>query len=182
MSTEKKSNLETLPVEPIHRIFDALDSETILFSIRFVYKRLYSSADVYNQYKLDFRYLSKSDLPLLARIIDPKNVVSLMISDEIETYGQIGLFLSHFRLHEFIRLDSLTLIKVKDKDLDTIQKYIKKHTLTTISISSILLIPRPHYHCYHVFCHIRAFVNSNSTILLTLPTNFNGPFHIHWEM
>jgi len=135
MSAKKKSFLETLPVEVVHRIFDHLNTETIVFSIRCVCKRLYSITNTYDRFDLDFRYMSKSDLPLIARIIDPKNIISLTLSDEIQTPGQIRSFLNHFHIDQFIRLRSLNLIKVESKDLDTFQKHIIKFPLTTLSIA-----------------------------------------------
>ncbi|CAF1416602.1 unnamed protein product [Rotaria magnacalcarata] len=92
MSTTNKSRLEALAIEVIYRIFDYLDAETILFSLRCVSKQLYSVAITYNRYELDFRYMLKSDLPVIARIINPENVVSITLSDELRTKNQIKLF------------------------------------------------------------------------------------------
>ncbi|CAF1366845.1 unnamed protein product, partial [Rotaria sordida] len=135
MATIKKSYLETLPAEVLHRIYDELDAETILFSIRCVSKRLYSITNNYNRYRLDFHYMSISNIRVMARIIDPKNVISLTLSDEEESYGEISLFLSHFHLDQFIRLRSLTLINLRDRDADLFENYINKCCLTTVSIS-----------------------------------------------
>ncbi|CAF3017084.1 unnamed protein product [Rotaria sp. Silwood2] len=135
MPAKKKSFLATLPVELVHRIFDHLKTETILFSIRYVCKRFYSITNTYNGFDLDFRYMSRSDLPFIARIIDPKNVISLTLSDEIQTPGQIRSFLNHFHIERFIRLRSLNLVKVECKELDTFQKHISKCRLTTLSIA-----------------------------------------------
>ncbi|CAF3325910.1 unnamed protein product [Rotaria socialis] len=55
--------------------------------------------------------MSRSDLCSMARIIDPKNIISVTLSDEIQTPGQIRLFLTHFQIDQFIRLRSLTLVK-----------------------------------------------------------------------
>ncbi|CAF5000619.1 unnamed protein product, partial [Rotaria sp. Silwood1] len=73
----------------------------------------------------------------MARIIDPKNIISLIFSNENEEHGQIQLFLSHFRIHEFIRLRSLSLFKAKDEDLNEFQHHIMKYPLRTFSISSM---------------------------------------------
>ncbi|CAF3735494.1 unnamed protein product [Rotaria sp. Silwood1] len=79
--------------------------------------------------------MSKSDLLLMVRIIDPKNVISLILSDEKKSRNQIRFFLSHLRIDQFIRLRSLTLIDVKYEDLDEFQQHIMKYSLTTFSIS-----------------------------------------------
>ncbi|CAF4039103.1 unnamed protein product, partial [Rotaria sp. Silwood1] len=93
----------------IHKIFDNLNAETILFTMRCVCKRFYDIVNAYNRYELDFRYISKSDLPLLARIIDPKNIISLTLSNETKRFKQHRLFLQHFHIDQFIRLRSLSL-------------------------------------------------------------------------
>ncbi|CAF3585627.1 unnamed protein product [Rotaria sp. Silwood1] len=135
MSVKRESYLQILPIELVHRIFDYLNVETIVFSIRSLCKWFYSIANAYDCYKLDFRYMSKSDLLLMVRIIDPKNVISLILSDEKKSRNQIRFFLSHLRIDQFIRLRSLTLIDVKYEDLDEFQQHIMKYSLTTFSIS-----------------------------------------------
>ncbi|CAF4195362.1 unnamed protein product [Rotaria sp. Silwood2] len=77
--------------------------------------------------------MSRPDLPSMARIIDPKNVTLLTLSNEIQTLGQIRSFLNHFHIEGFIRLRSLNLIKIECKDLDTFQKHIIKCRLTKLS-------------------------------------------------
>ncbi|CAF3691677.1 unnamed protein product [Rotaria sp. Silwood1] len=94
--------------------------------------------------------MSKSDLLLVARIIDPKNVISIMLSDEMEMSGQIRSFLFHFRIDQFIRLRSLILMNVEDEDLDKFQKHIMKYPLTTFSIS----------HRYYGIDNIRSLLSS----------------------
>ncbi|CAM4908410.1 unnamed protein product [Rotaria socialis] len=135
MSTTNKSHLAALPIEVIYQIFDYLDVETILFSIRCVSKQLYSVATTYNRYELDFRYIFQSDLPVIARIINPENVVSITISDELCANNQVNLFFSHFRIDQFIRLHSLNLIKVEAHDLNKFKDHIMKCSLRTFSIS-----------------------------------------------
>ncbi|CAF3370408.1 unnamed protein product [Rotaria socialis] len=87
-----KDQFEYGVIELVHRIFDQLDAHTILYSIRCVCKRLHSIASIYNRYELDFRFMSKSDLPVMAHIIDPKNIISLTLADGIRTRCQIRLF------------------------------------------------------------------------------------------
>ncbi|CAF3597689.1 unnamed protein product [Rotaria sp. Silwood1] len=140
MSTRTQSNFETLPIELVHRIFDEIPADTIALSIRCVCKWLYSIVNAYNRYEVDFRYVSKSDLPLMARIIDPKNIISLTLSNEllneVNTQNQIPSFLSNFHIDQFIRLRSLTLFNVENDDLNEFQKHIVKFPLTTFSMSS----------------------------------------------
>ncbi|CAF1267157.1 unnamed protein product [Rotaria sp. Silwood1] len=133
MPTKNKSSLLTLPIELIHRIFDHIDTETIIFAIRRVCKQLYSIVNIYDRYELDFRYMFRSDLSLIAHIINPENVTSLILSNAIHTSDQIDLFISQFHIEQFIRLHSLTLINV-EKELDQFQKHIMQCPLRKFSI------------------------------------------------
>ncbi|CAF2152162.1 unnamed protein product [Rotaria magnacalcarata] len=134
MFTKTESYLQVLPIELIHRIFDHLDAETIIFSIRRVSKRFYTIANTCNRYQLDFRYAFKYDLNIIARIVDLKNVISLTLSDEDEASEQISLFLAHFHIDQFIRLRSLNLINIKTEDLKALQEHVMKCPLRTLSV------------------------------------------------
>ena len=45
-------SLDNLPVELIYRIYDNLDSKTILYNVRNVCKRLYTITNNYNRYTI----------------------------------------------------------------------------------------------------------------------------------
>lgn len=130
---KNKTLLPALPVELIHKIFDYVDTETIIFVIRCVCKQLYSIANIYDRYELDFRYMFRSDLSLLSRIINPRNVTSLVLSNELQTSNQINFFLSQFSVEQFIRLHSLTLINIEN-ELEIFQKIIIQCPLRKFSI------------------------------------------------
>ncbi|CAF3018660.1 unnamed protein product [Rotaria socialis] len=132
MSTKAQVHFQLLPVELVHKIFDYLNAEAIVFSMRLVCKQLYSIVNAYNRYELDFRYISKSDLPLLARIIDPDAIISLKLS-KTEKERSIRSLLKHFRT-DFTRLQSLALFNLYDRDLKIIQNRIMKCPLKTFSI------------------------------------------------
>ncbi|CAF4120640.1 unnamed protein product [Adineta steineri] len=79
--------------------------------------------------------MSISDLRILARLIHPKNIISLILSNEQQTAHQIKYFLHDFRIDKFSQLRSLTLIDIHDDNLDQFQKYIMGSSLITLSIS-----------------------------------------------
>ncbi|CAF0998371.1 unnamed protein product [Adineta steineri] len=79
--------------------------------------------------------MSISDLRILARLIHPKNIISLTLSNEQQTVHQIQYFLHDFRIDQFSQLRSLTLIGIHDDNLDQFQKYIMESSLKTLSIS-----------------------------------------------
>lgn len=158
MAATKKSYLETLPVEVIHRIYDELDVDTILFSVRPVCKKLYSTANAYNRYQLDFSYISRSDFHIISRVIDPKNVISLTLVNNLYTFHQIQLFHSCFHLDQFVQLRSLTLIGAEQEDLLKFEKYVSKSSLTKVSI---------------------LYFDSRSTVFQTLVSSMLSLNHLH---
>ncbi|CAF1282231.1 unnamed protein product [Rotaria sordida] len=134
MSTTLTSSLDTLPVELIHRIFTNLDEQTIILSLRYVCKRLYMIVNVYDCYKLNFESILKFNFDRICQFIQPTNVISLTLSDQHITPGQIQLFFSLFRIEHFTRLSSLTLIDIEDRYLKQILKHVKNCTLISLSI------------------------------------------------
>ncbi|CAF1271955.1 unnamed protein product [Rotaria sordida] len=133
MSNELKSSLETLPIELIYRIFDNLNLETIL-SFRYVCQRFYSITNTYNRYKFDLKLISKYHFDLICRIIHPENVISLTLSDDDMTPGQISSFISRFSIDQFNRLRTLTLCKITEQDLNKFLKHMTISSLTSLII------------------------------------------------
>ena len=103
----------TLPVEIPHRIFGELDGTSLLLSVRNVCQRPRSTVDSYHHLTLDLTFLSKPDFHRLFTFIRPDCVIGLSLSDGGTTPGQIGVFLSLFDIRHFIRLRSLTLLRVR---------------------------------------------------------------------
>jgi hypothetical protein len=128
------SCLETLPVELLYRIIDNIDTKTVFLSFRYVCKRFYAIINSQNRYKLDFRYISKTNFYQVCRLIRPENVSKLILSDGNETVGQIGLFRSIFDLHLFTRLSSLTLIQVNESQSEIFLNHIITCPIVSLSI------------------------------------------------
>ncbi|CAF0963154.1 unnamed protein product [Rotaria sordida] len=136
MSTTIVSYLDTLPVELLNHILNFLDTNTILLSFRYVCKRFYIIANAYNQYKLNLNSCRKNNFYHFCRIINPLNIISLILSDDDKTPGQISLFLSFFNLKQFIYLHSLTLLEIDDKNLNIILKDLSHLLLKSLTIKS----------------------------------------------
>ena len=128
--------LSTLPVEILYQILDYLDTETILLSVRYVTKTFYLISNSFNRYHIDFSVLSKRYFDIICRLIDPENIVSIVLSDEDTTPGQINLFLTRFRIHHFPHLHSLTFRSINWTDLHIILTDILPCSLTSFSIHS----------------------------------------------
>ncbi len=127
------ASLDELPVELLHRIFDNLNAENILFSVQYVCKRFNVITKTYNRYKLNFKSIFKHKFHQLCHATCPKNVLSLTLSDGDQTPGQIGLFLSSNRIEEYTRLQSVTLLSIEEPYLTI----ILQHLSTTCSLVSL---------------------------------------------
>ncbi len=159
MSNNMVLSIEALPVELLHRIFDNLDAETIVVSIRSVCRLFRSVVNTYDRYVLDLKLISKSIFYLLCRLIHPNNVISLTLSNDETTSDQIDLFISLVRLQQFTRLRSLTLIQIDENQFNfmlkeinfnflhsfsfNIRKYDDTHINTTINLLSSAIAQSP---------------------------------------
>jgi hypothetical protein len=127
-------SIETLPVEILHRIFDNLDAQTILLSIRPLCRLFRAVVKTYDRYKFNFKSISKTDFHLLCRLINPQNVRSLILCDNENTPNEIALFISMVRLRQFTRLHSITLLGIEEIQLNMILKSLNLNLLTSFSL------------------------------------------------
>jgi hypothetical protein len=128
--------LDILPVELIFHILNYLDTNTILLSFRYVCKRFYIITNAYDQYKLNLNSCTKSNFYRFCRIINPLNIISLILSDDDQTPGQICLFLTFFNLQQFHSLRSLTLLEIEDSNLNNISNDLSSLSLISLTIKS----------------------------------------------
>ncbi|CAF0890464.1 unnamed protein product [Rotaria sordida] len=134
--TMSTSSLDILPVEILHHILDNLDIQTILFSFRYVCKRFDSITTSYNYYNFNFESISKTRFLRICHMIPFEQVVSLTLSNRDKTHGQILLFISLFDINQFLRLRSLTLIRIEANDLKIFLDYTIHSSLISLSIDS----------------------------------------------
>lgn len=135
MRMEGIASFETLPVELLHRIFNSLDARTLLLSIKYVCKRLYSIVDTYNRYQLNFQSISKWNFHRLCQGVRSNDVISLILSDDNRTSGQPALFLSRHPIETYTRLQSITLISIEEPYL----KVLLQHLSATCLLTSLTL-------------------------------------------
>ncbi len=136
MSTKVVPSLSTIPVELLYRLLDYLDIQTILLSFQYVSKKFYLITNNSNHYNLDLSSTSKNHFDLICRLICPEKVVSITLSDENTTPGQIGLFFSLFRITDFSRLRSVTFRHIDSKALHDILTDVLCCSLTSLSFYS----------------------------------------------
>lgn len=135
---------DTLPIELIYRIFDYLDVKTLLLSIRYVCKSLYLTTNAYNRYDFNFKSIAKPYFRFICEIIPLENVISLTLSDEDKTRGQIQLFLSLVDIEKLTRLQSLSLLQINEAHLTIFSQYISTASLKSLSISTPIVHVRGH--------------------------------------
>jgi hypothetical protein len=133
MSNDIVPSIETLPVELLHRIFDNLDAETILISVRLVSRLFQTVVNTYNRYILDLKLISKLNFYLFYRLINPQNIISLTFSDNEHAIEQIDVFISSNRLPQFTQLRSLTIFCINESQLNLILQRNNFNILTSFS-------------------------------------------------
>ncbi|CAF1491898.1 unnamed protein product, partial [Adineta steineri] len=126
--------MENFPVEILYRIFDNIDSETILLSIRPVCRLFRAVVNTYNRYIYNFESISKSNFHLQCRLIRPENVTSLILSNNEQIPDQISLFMSSVRLRQMTRLQSITFIGINELQLNNMFKRIHLNFLTSFTL------------------------------------------------
>lgn len=104
--------LDIFPVELLHNIFSYFSSHEILRTFSDVSPYLDAVLLAYPCYRVNFKSIRRTDFDLICQRISPNQVISLTLSDDKNTPGQIQLFLSRFQIDQFIHLRSLTLIDI----------------------------------------------------------------------
>ncbi|CAF3859433.1 unnamed protein product [Rotaria sordida] len=135
MATNTIPSIETLPVEIFHRIFDNLNAQTILFSIRSVDRLFRAVVSTYGRFSFDFKSISQSDFHLLCRLVNPQNVISLTLCNNDHTPNQLALFITLVRLRQFTRLHSVTFLGIDEVQFNKFLKSISVDSLTSFSLN-----------------------------------------------
>lgn len=134
---------DSFPVEIIHMIFDYLSTCDILHG----FLKLSSYIDPivlnYNFYQINFRSILKSDFDLICQYINPRKMISLILSDGNDTPHQSDVFLSLFKLEEFyLTLHSLTLQDINNQSMELILNHLDKfNNLSSLTILNNSLTP-----------------------------------------
>jgi len=179
MSTNNIPSLNSLPVELLHRIFDNLDAENIRLSIQYVCKRFHSITKNYNRYKFNFQSIAKHKFHQICRTTHPKNVISLILSDENQTAGQIGLFLSLYHIEAYTRLQSVTLILIEEWYL----KIILEHISSVCSLTSLVInCEQNSASNAHTLQLLSSVIRKNSLLKLDLTLGYDTINKLEWPV
>ncbi|CAF0870331.1 unnamed protein product [Rotaria sp. Silwood1] len=121
-------------------IFDYLSTVDIYRGFIKINSYIDSVVSNYKNYQLNFRSILKKEFDLICRYMNPHGIVSLILSDNIDTPGQSNLFLSLFKFEEFhYNLRSLSLINLNQDSILLINNYFDMFTnLSSLTILNII--------------------------------------------
>jgi hypothetical protein len=104
--------LDILPVELIHHLLNYFLAHEILYTFTNVSSYIDNVLLNYSNYCVNFKSVTRKEFESVCQRIKPNQVVSLTLSDDEDTPGQVQLFLSHFQINQFTRLRSFRLVEV----------------------------------------------------------------------
>lgn len=112
--------LDLFPVEILHNLFTYFLAHEILLSFTDLSNYINDVLLSYSNWQLNFKSIRRDHFDLVCYHIQPEKVISLILSDDIDTPGQSELFFSRFHIEQFIHLQFLTLIKIEYESLKNI--------------------------------------------------------------
>lgn len=133
--------LDRLPVELIFDVFTYLMASEILHSFYNFSQHLRQCIRSYQQYKINFKSIHKREFDRICNIIHPDQIMTLTLSDDEETPGQMALFFTRFSTFElsFIRLEHLRI-----RNLEEFPDLSQMKCLHTLTIDIIRWPPSSH--------------------------------------
>jgi hypothetical protein len=108
---------DRLPAELLHMIFEHLSNCDVIWSFSNLSPYLNSILNNYNWYTLNFQSISKFRFDSICNYLNIERIISLTLSDDLKTPGQIQLFFNRFQLRNCINLHYLTLLSITNEDI-----------------------------------------------------------------
>ena len=132
--------LDRLPVELLQTIFQYMTSCDIFWAFHSISPYVNTVVEDVRLGKLDFHSVSKQCFDLVCDHVNVERLLSLTLSEDTDTPGQIELFFSRFSLREMNHLRSLTFLFITNRDLSLILDDLPQlkclHSLVATSRSS----------------------------------------------
>jgi len=126
VSIKMPSSFEIFPPELIEMIFRYLSGLDIYLSFGRLNHQFDTLLANYHYISLNFRSISKLKFDSLMEYLRPSDIYGLTLSNSRETIEQIELFLSHWKLSDFINLRSLHLHQINQRILSLVSHDIVK--------------------------------------------------------
>ena len=127
-------SIDCLPVEVLHRLFDDLDLSTLFFAVRQTCRHLRAVVNSYNRFSLHAPLISRRQLELLCRSIDPASIRSLTLNNDDQPFDSTALIFSYFQLRQLTCLQVLSVVVKKECQLKSIFKRFNGRALRALSI------------------------------------------------
>jgi hypothetical protein len=106
--------LDRLPVELIFEIFSYLTTLDTVRSFSDLSPYMIQCLSSYDRFNVNFQSIRKTDFHRICSLVRSHQIISLILSDDDHTPGQIGLFLSRVSIDQFVQLRVLHLIGADD--------------------------------------------------------------------
>ncbi|UJR16906.1 hypothetical protein I4U23_003804 [Adineta vaga] len=163
------NQFDRLPVELLHSIFIYFRAHEILQAFSNLGDRFDRILSNYDRYILDFRSIRKSQFELTCRLIQPHQVIALILSDNDYTTGLCELFFSRHKVEHFINLRSLEIDTINEDAFKWIQNCKSLLSLklprlsfvcsTSLLSNSSIYIPKLHELNRLCMCSIRSIMD-----------------------
>jgi hypothetical protein len=111
------TQFDRLPVELLHMIFQFMFNCDVLWSFSNVSPYLNAVLNSYNWHTLNFKSIPKCRFDFICTHLDAQKILSLTLSDDLKSPGQIQLFFNRFNLRDFVYLRSLSLLSVTNEEI-----------------------------------------------------------------
>lgn len=122
------TQLECLSTELFHEFFQYFWAHEILHLFSNLNDRIDSILKSYSSYRINFQSNRFSVFRRICEQIQPKQVISLILSDNNDTPGLPKVFLSYFHIQQFTNLRLLSLIQIEHESLCKILPELSKLT------------------------------------------------------
>ncbi|CAF3422254.1 unnamed protein product [Rotaria sp. Silwood1] len=120
------THFDRLPVELLYMIFQFMSNCDVIWSFFDVSPYLNAVLDNYSWHTLNFKSILKIRFDFICNHLNLQRVISLTLSNDLKTPGQVQLFFNRFNLRDFINLRSLTLLSITNEDLNPILSDLSK--------------------------------------------------------
>jgi hypothetical protein len=133
--------LNHLPIEICHMIFGYLWAHEILHSFRNISDYVNSLLSNYQNYLVNFESIRKSHFDFICCYMRPQQVISLILSEKIDTPNQSQLFQSLFSIEQFTHLRALKLLELDDDGESFFADLYKVQQLISLEIDVKFKLP-----------------------------------------
>ncbi|CAF1266176.1 unnamed protein product [Adineta ricciae] len=128
------SKFEQFPAEVFYLILDYLKTWEIFYYFYNKSQRMSMLLLNYSRYRIDFRSISRDNFDFFLEKIRLTNIISLILSNDNQTPGQIPLFLSLINPSDLFRLHYLSVLHIEEHHLLEFLRHLSRKNLKALTI------------------------------------------------